>query len=252
MADTYKNFIPYKCYPKTVKKYQFTKFIKHIDFYNLKMISIELKKIENLLYGCDFADFTVCGYPNGTFDNRSVGTKSSDQATKLTRSAVCPPLLRNQMVGTFINHYAYQSAAAWEEKKEMGRVSDLVHRRGPVPFEYNALVDGAGFSKTSERISLLSPAKPSLQSCLRRLLADGVTTSRELLATGQTDRLGPTLPAFHQVAEVRNATRSRRTPEERNATRSRRQHPALDDGMQRQTQGETPAPVPVAPVPVWI
>lgn len=202
--------------------------------------------------GCDFADFTVCGYPNGTFDNRSVGTKSSDQATKLTRSAVCPPLLRNQMVGTFINHYAYQSAAAWEEKKERGRVSDLVDRRGPVPFEYNALVDGAGFSKTSERISLLSPAKPSLQSCLRRLLADGVTTSRELLATGQTDRLGPTLPAFHQVAEVRNATRSRRTPEERNATRSRRQHPALDDGMQRQTQGETPAPVPVAPVPVWI
>ena len=80
----------------------------------------------------------------------------------------------------------------------------------------------------------------------------GRGTSRELLATGQTDRLGPTLPAFRRVAEVRNATRSRRTPEERNATRSRRQHPALDDGMQRQTQGETPAPVPVAPVPVWI
>ena len=66
---------------------------------------------------------------------------------------------------TVLNHYAYQSQAAWEAKKR----GNVLGRKGAVPEIYEKVRDDTGVELLSERIRLAYEARPRYGRCLGAL-----------------------------------------------------------------------------------
>ena len=66
--------------------------------------------------------------------------------------ASCAPLVQR----TVLNHYAYQSVAAWEAKKR----GNVLGRKGAVPEIYEKVRDDTGAQLLSERIRIAHAATP--------------------------------------------------------------------------------------------
>ena len=101
-----------------------------------------------------------CGLHGCTHCRRGTNTTNCGLPQHLG-GASCAPLVQR----TLLNHYAYQSQAAWEAKKR----GNVLGRKGAVPEIYEKVRDDTGVELLSERIRRAHAATPRYGRCLGAL-----------------------------------------------------------------------------------